>query len=119
MTGTTEYPYQDGDITVLGPEVFASQDGAVISWKGVSYVRQTAPTTDGPPSPAPPMSGPSLVYSGTLHQGSQRALRVDLGSPEDPRERALCRALLHHALALLDASEPARTVALHGETRRN
>lgn len=119
MTEPRQYPYQDGDVTVLGPEVFASDDGQTISWKGVNYVLQPAPTTDGPPSPAPPMIGPTLVYSGTLHQGSHRALRVDLDSPEDPRERALCRALLHHALTLLDASEPARTVALHGQARRS
>jgi hypothetical protein len=33
------YPYQDGDVTVLGPEVFASVDGEVISWKGANYTR--------------------------------------------------------------------------------
>lgn len=35
-----EYPHQDGDFTVLGPEIFASADGAVICWKGENYVRQ-------------------------------------------------------------------------------
>jgi hypothetical protein len=34
------YPYQDGDVTVLGPEIFASKGGAVISWRGDNYVRQ-------------------------------------------------------------------------------
>jgi hypothetical protein len=33
------YPYQDGDITVLGPEVFASTDGDAISWRGENYTR--------------------------------------------------------------------------------
>lgn len=37
-----EYPVKDGDVTVLGPEVFASQDGAVICWRGENYVRQDA-----------------------------------------------------------------------------
>lgn len=35
----TAYPYQDGDVTVLGPEVFASADGEVISWAGANYTR--------------------------------------------------------------------------------
>jgi hypothetical protein len=34
------YPYRDGDVTVLGPEIFASKGGAVISWRGENYVRQ-------------------------------------------------------------------------------
>jgi hypothetical protein len=34
------YPYDGGGITVLGPELFASQDGATLCWKGVNYVRQ-------------------------------------------------------------------------------
>lgn len=34
-----QYPYQDGDVTVLGPEIFTSKDGAVISWRGDNYVR--------------------------------------------------------------------------------
>jgi hypothetical protein len=37
------YPHQDGDVTVLGPEVFASPDGEVISWAGVNYVRRGLP----------------------------------------------------------------------------
>lgn len=118
MTEPRQYPYQDGDVTVLGPEVFASADGQTISWKGVNYVLQPATTTDGPPSPAPSMQGPALTYVSARHEGMQTILRVDLNSPSDLRERALCRALLHHALTLLDASEPARTVALHGEARR-
>lgn len=34
------YPFADGDTMVLGPEIFASADGAVICWRGVNYVRQ-------------------------------------------------------------------------------
>ena len=33
------YPYQEGDVTVLGPEVFASADGEAISWRGENYTR--------------------------------------------------------------------------------
>lgn len=32
------FPYKDGDLTVLGPEVFT--DGTVICFKGVNYVPQ-------------------------------------------------------------------------------
>jgi hypothetical protein len=39
----TTYPHPDGDVTVLGPEIFASSDGAVISWRGENYVRQGEP----------------------------------------------------------------------------
>lgn len=40
-----KYPYRDGDVTVLGPEIFASPDGQVISWKGENYVPQDAPSS--------------------------------------------------------------------------
>ena len=36
----TRYPHPDGDFITLGPEIFTSKDGAVISWKGQNYVRQ-------------------------------------------------------------------------------
>ncbi len=34
------YPYNEGDVTVLGPEIFASKDGKVICWKGENYAPQ-------------------------------------------------------------------------------
>ncbi|GGW98928.1 hypothetical protein [Streptomyces chartreusis] len=40
MSEQTRYPYDDGDVTVLGPEIFASKDGTVISWRGDNYIRQ-------------------------------------------------------------------------------
>ena len=40
MPQAQEFPYQDGDVTVLGPEIFASKDGTVISWRGENYVPQ-------------------------------------------------------------------------------
>lgn len=39
------YPYPDGDVIVLGPEVFVSNDGDVICWKGENYTRQTPAET--------------------------------------------------------------------------
>ncbi|MFF8910599.1 hypothetical protein [Streptomyces olivaceoviridis] len=40
MSPSREFPYEDGNVTVLGPEIFASKDGAVISWRGENYVPQ-------------------------------------------------------------------------------
>ncbi|MFE9906438.1 hypothetical protein [Streptomyces achromogenes] len=40
MTDQQHYPHQDGDVTVLGPRVFVTNDGAVINWRGVNYVPQ-------------------------------------------------------------------------------
>lgn len=34
-----EYPYEDGDTTVLGPQVFVSGDERVINWRGENYYR--------------------------------------------------------------------------------
>jgi hypothetical protein len=34
------YPYEAGDITVLGPECFVARDGAVICWRGENYTPQ-------------------------------------------------------------------------------
>lgn len=42
------YPYPSGDVLVLGPEIFVSQneDGNdVICWQGVNFVRQPEPLT--------------------------------------------------------------------------
>lgn len=48
MPQSPDFPYQDGDVTVLGPEVFASADGQVISWRGENYVRQAQPDFTSP-----------------------------------------------------------------------
>lgn len=51
----------------------------------------------------PGSSGPCLVY---IETGEGRGMcRVDQESPESPRERAILRALLVHALRMLDATE--------------
>ena len=34
------YPYDEGGVTVLGPEIFASEDGEVINWQGRNYIPQ-------------------------------------------------------------------------------
>lgn len=33
------YPYGSGDVLVLGPEVFVSEDRSVICYQGVNYYR--------------------------------------------------------------------------------
>lgn len=34
-----EYPYEDGGNVILGPDVFASGDGDIITWRNVQYFR--------------------------------------------------------------------------------
>jgi hypothetical protein len=34
------YPYESGDVIVLGPEIFVAKDGSVINWNGKNYVPQ-------------------------------------------------------------------------------
>lgn len=46
MSELRRYPYIDGDVTVLGPEIFASPDGAVISWRGENYTRHQPATLE-------------------------------------------------------------------------
>jgi hypothetical protein len=66
------------------------------------------------------VSGPALFYLCTQeYDGGQTIRRVDLSAAEGIRERAICRALLHHALALLDATEPARRAPVGVEDRRH
>lgn len=78
----------------------------------------TTRTTEGD-ALLPSLTGPALLYTGSVDsQGAQAVLRVDLAAVDDPRERAICRALLHHALALLDASEPTRRAPVGMEARR-
>ena len=33
-----QYPIQQGDVIILGPEIFATEDGRVICWQGENYV---------------------------------------------------------------------------------
>ncbi|MFI8448213.1 hypothetical protein [Streptomyces erythrochromogenes] len=56
--------------------------------------------TDRPPFT---LRSPSVVYAAT---DGDTWTAIDVMAVTDPRERAICRALLQHALTLLDASEP-------------
>ncbi|MCX4571597.1 hypothetical protein OOK48_35340 [Streptomyces viridodiastaticus] len=58
--------------------------------------------------------GPALFYLSTQDEsGLQSVHRVDLTAVQEDRERALCRALLQHAMALMDeAEDPAGLLAL-------
>ncbi|MDX3576007.1 hypothetical protein [Streptomyces sp. FL07-04A] len=49
---------------------------------------------------------PALYYAATEQSdGTTTITRIDRQPVDDPRERALCRALLLHALAELDRAE--------------
>ncbi|MFR9794276.1 hypothetical protein ACL07V_37580 [Streptomyces sp. MB22_4] len=80
---TPSYPYPDGDVTVLGPEVFASKDGGVICWKGENYERQ--PTSEAQQAPAPggekrvKHSGPTTKFCVLCLSGEHE--RVDDAAP--------------------------------------
>lgn len=37
------YPYEDGEFTVLGPQVFTTPDRSVICYQGVNYIPQPKP----------------------------------------------------------------------------
>ncbi|MFD0074304.1 hypothetical protein ACFVIY_17905 [Streptomyces sp. NPDC127166] len=57
-----------------------------------------------------PDRGPQLIYTSYDPKDETVTLvQVDRVPVDNPRERALCRALLLHALALLDASEPTQS----------
>ena len=32
-----KYPYDSGDVVVIGPQCFAAKDESVMNWKGVNY----------------------------------------------------------------------------------
>jgi hypothetical protein len=49
---------------------------------------------------------PMLDFVTSQGDGLNLHTPVDVTAPTDPRERAILRALLQHALALLDATEP-------------
>jgi hypothetical protein len=61
--------------------------------------------------------GPHLVYRSTRDNDLRTHALIDREALTDPRERAICRALLLHALALLEDSEPSRLVTIGGAQR--
>jgi len=66
----------------------------------------------------PAQNGPGLYYASAQQlSGNATVTAVDRQAVEDPRERALCRALLLHALAELDRTEPTlKTAAVMQQT---
>lgn len=55
------------------------------------------------------VGGPRLTFTaGPGPSGTEAYIDVDRVAPSDPRDRALCRALLTHALRLLDEAEADR-----------
>ncbi|MFE0329049.1 hypothetical protein ACFW08_20150 [Streptomyces sp. NPDC058960] len=62
------------------------------------------------PPPARISSGPRLTFTaGRDVTGTEQLIDVDRAAPTDPRDRAICRALLTHALRLLDETEQPTT----------
>lgn len=54
----------------------------------------------------PAQRGPALYYTGSEQgDGTATVTRIDVATVTDPRERALCRGLLTHALRLLNQTE--------------
>jgi len=100
-----QYPQQDGDVTVLGPEIFASADEQVISWRGRNYVPQPDPAA----AARTPCSG--LVPC------------EDGGEPCDQHEREQAHAEGEHAFcgdecaAGLSDTQPANDEAEFTEAR--
>lgn len=42
-SGVTQYPYDDGEVVVLGPEIFVNPEAEVICWRGENWTKQPAP----------------------------------------------------------------------------
>lgn len=87
MSDQPHYPYADGDIAVLGPEVFASADGQTISWKGANYSRHPGEIhclcggisvtheIRGAAEPQDAHDGAQAVQGGSLHAQIVAAVR--------------------------------------------
>lgn len=58
------------------------------------------------------LRAPSIVYAAA---DGDTYTAIDVMAVTDPRERAICRALLQHALTLLDATEPTSTTGRSGQ----
>lgn len=44
-----EFPREEGDTVVIGPECFAAKDGEVLNWRGTNYVPQPGQVEKGTP----------------------------------------------------------------------
>jgi hypothetical protein len=83
----TVYPHADGDLTVLGPEVFASSDGEVICWRGRNYVPQPAPlakSQDARPLDDLSTSGLHWLINRTTFHPRGLALALHYGDDGEP-----------------------------------
>ena len=75
------YPYEDGDVTVIGPECFAAADGSVVCWRGENYTPQQ-PTTRAPLSPAAWRNN-LTVLQGLSYYEVAELLRAEIAKDED------------------------------------
>jgi hypothetical protein len=58
-------------------------------------------------------NGPYLAYGvADAPDGTHEVRMIDREALDNPRERAICRALLLHAIALLDESELTRELGI-------
>ena len=69
------YPYEDGDVIVLGPDVFAAKDGSVLSWRGENYIPH-----------AVSLEAAEEAARQALEQAAQDAAPQDETAPEAPQE---------------------------------
>jgi hypothetical protein len=95
-----QYPHPDGDVMVLGPEIFASPDKMVISWQGRNYAPQDKPAEELPGyvTPLGPMETRTIIYSNHTPDGqlvNQGVRWLPTGAQElfKPREVILERSV--------------------------
>lgn len=117
---TPQFPYRDGDVTVLGPEVFASEDGAVVCWKGENYVRQEFTTLEVVRDDQTPGAIHELASAVRDLVSAIRLESADRAEPEpsDPAEcsgeAGPCPEHGHHEDSLKQPTE-ATTLPLRGQ----
>jgi hypothetical protein len=71
-----EYPRQDGEFTVIGPECFADRDSTVIAWKGENYYRAYVKSA---PQPAPELAA-AIPLLGLLDDFTHAVIDLDDGA---------------------------------------
>jgi hypothetical protein len=78
----TEYPHDDGEVVVLGPEIFVNVEAEVICWRGENWVKQPDPQ-----APATAVSEPSWQQREAL----EFAIRV--AAPASSTQRPVDRTV--------------------------
>jgi hypothetical protein len=96
----TDYPYEDGDVIVLGPETFVSKDGAVLCWKGENYTPQ--------PEPLPSFDPPEPSLDDVVYVVAVRSAAPKDGHEIPPLLDALRRAGVEPVTAPLAAAKAIR-----------